>query len=1160
MPLWCPFRCSYTLPYAPPYSHPYEAPSTKIVFERLGTDTDFIPAFCFCVGLTESNVESVPKIFDNQSPETKMRGALETLFPSYQRIDVATGYFALRGWSSLDLLVREQFEVGDVEGPVARVLVGMILPAQHESIIDNLQAQITPLEGSATSLRERAPKVREELKAHLRKQLASGIPTKEDRETLQSLRELVEVGAVEMRVYTRKALHGKTYLLHHADPNIPSAGFVGSSNLTGPGLNSNLELNLHTTEQGSTEELSEWFEGLWNDRFTLPIDAELLEVIDDSWAAPTPRSPYDVYLKACYTMSQDVRAGLAQYEVNELIADTLLDYQTTAVKTLARRIMQRRGTMLGDVVGLGKTLTAIAIGLMLRDNHGFQPLVVCPKNLQTMWEQHLKEYDLPGRVVPYSMVHAVLPTLPRYRFVIVDESHTLRNEGTRTYNAVQTYLHENESHVLLLTATPYNLKYADVANQLALFLDEDEDLGLTPTFALQKNPNLYDRLEASHSSLAAFRKSEEPEDWKRLMGEHLVRRTRSFVLNTYAKDDEHGRKYLEFKNKDGSVSSRFTFPSRRVVPIDHAFADDDAATKMTSERTLDALANLKLPRYDLAAYLHPDAPYLANGDEKVFIEDSQTSRGQVAGFVRTNFYKRLSSCGHSFTLSLQRHLRRNELFIYAIENDLPLPAGTLDPATLADDAIDLEVMVQDAEEGVGFFKDIAGDYDQLSENSPRGIKWISPSLFRDSLLDDLNSDAEDIRSLLTWYGAWDPQSDSKVLKLVELLNDRHNGDKVLIFTEYKDTAKYLAQSLRQFGVSHVGCATGETEDATSLATRFSPETNLSDDDAPITPEEEIRVLIATDVLSEGQNLQQSHIIVNYDLPWAIIKLIQRAGRVDRIGQKSDEVLLYTMVHGRVEEQLQLRKRIQERLAANAATFGSDEKFFGTDTETKAISDLYDGKLEDVSSGEDVDASSLAFEIWQAATKDDPKLRHRIENLPDLIDATRPQLPGDKRGIVCCATTDSGIDSFAWYDADEDTTSLMTGHEALAALKCLPDTEALPLYENHDAVVQELITGVIAKNLNSSGRLRGERRILWNRVGESLEAHSDPRFSPALDALYDSPLTTIATNQLRMIRRRKTTTNIDLLNHIADLYEQGILTTSTTKSADAVRIVASMGVA
>ena len=1076
-----------------------------------------------------------------------MDGALKSLFPSYQRIDIATGYFALRGWSSLDAIVREQFESGEVEGPIARVLVGMILPAQHESIINNLRAEITPTGTESISLRESALKVREELKTHLRKQLASGIPTKRDREVLQSLRELVEVGAVEIKVYTRKPLHGKAYLLHHADPNIPSAGFVGSSNLTGPGLNSNLELNLHTTEQGATEEISEWFNTLWGDRFTLQIDKDLLKIIDDSWATPVPRAPYDVYLKACYTMSQDVRAGLAQYEVSELIASTLLDYQTTAVKTLARRIMKRRGTMLGDVVGLGKTLTAIAVGLMLRDNHGFQPLVICPKNLQTMWEQHLKEYDLPGRVVPYSMVHSVLPTLPRFRFVIVDESHTLRNEGTRTYNAVQSYLHENESHVLLLTATPYNLKYADVANQLALFLDEDEDLGLTPTFALQKNPILYERLEASHATLAAFRKSEEPEDWKRLMGEHLVRRTRSFVQSTYAKEDEQGRKYLQFKNKDGSASSRFTFPSRRVIPIDHVFADGDAATMMTSEYTLDVLASLKLPRYDLAAYLHPDAPYIANSYEKTFIEDSQMSRGQVAGFVRTNFYKRLSSCGHSFILSLQRHLRRNELFVYAIENQLPVPAGTIDPAVLADDAIDLELMIRETGETSGFFKEVATDYDELSAKAPRGIKWVSPGLFQKTLLDALYADIEAIQSLLKWFGAWSPQKDSKLLKLMEILQDRHKNEKVLVFTEYKDTAKYLATALSDFGVENVGCATGDTDDATFLAKRFSPETNLPEDD-PSVLGTELRVLVATDVLSEGQNLQQSHIIVNYDLPWAIIKLIQRAGRVDRIGQKSDEVLLYTMVHGRVEEQLQLRQRIQARLAANAATFGSDEKFFGTETETKAITDLYDGKLDDLSSGDDVDASSLAFEIWQSATKGDPRLRRRIENLPDLIDATRPALPGDRRGIVCCATTASGIDSFAWYDLENGTTSLMTGHEALATLKCLPMTEALVPFDEHDAVVQKLISEVVAKNLNSSGRLRGERRILWNRIGDSLEAHTDPRFSPALDALYDSPLTTIATNQLRTIRRRKSTTNLDLLNHIADLHEQGVLTTTTTKSA------------
>lgn len=1101
----------------------------------------------------------MPSIYDNQSPETRLSAGLKKYFPSYQRIDVATGYFSLRGWSSLDELVRESFETGDVDTPVARILVGMVLPAQHEELIDQLKSEISPNEKESLSLRERAPQIREALKAHMRKQLAAGIPTKHDRQTLRSLRELVELGAVSIRVYTRHALHGKTYLLHHEDPLIPSAGFVGSSNLTGAGLNRNLELNLNTTERTATEELTQWFEELWSDKFTLPIEEDILDVIDASWATPAPRSPYDVYLKVCHTMSRDVRAGLAQYEVSDLISDTLLEYQTTAVKTLARRIMQRRGTMLGDVVGLGKTLTAIAVALMLRDNHGFQPLVICPKNLVSMWEQHLKKYDLPGRVVPFSMVHSVLPTLPRYRFVIVDESHTLRNDATRTYTSVQSYLHENECHVLLLTATPFNLKYGDVANQLALFLDEDEDLGLTPEFALERYPNLYENLEMSHSTLAAFRKSEEAEDWKRLMGEHLVRRTRSFVLNTYAETDEQGRKFLEFKKPDGSVSGRFTFPARKAIPVNHVFDDEDAAAKMADSRTLDVLAELKLPRYDLTSYLVPDAPYLATEDDRAFIKDFEASRGQVAGFVRTNFYKRLSSSGHSFVLSLQRHLRRNQLFIYALQNGLQLPAGTIDPATLSEDDLDFDALYAEVSPHGMAFDDVVGDYERLSAENPRGIRWVNPKLFDERLLRDLLADSHAIGDLLSWYGPWNLNKDSKLHALLALATEKHPEEKLLVFTEYKDTANYIARGLRELGVQNVEMATGETEDATSLARRFSPKTNPTEvGQRPVSKMDEIRVLIATDVLSEGQNLQEAHIIVNFDLPWAIIKLIQRAGRVDRIGQQADTVLLYTMVHGEVEEQLNLRRRIQQRLAANAATFGSDEKFFGTDSETKAISDLYDGRVEDIASSDDVDASSLAFEIWEAATNDNPDLRRRIEHMPDLVDATRPAFSGDQEGVLCCATTESGIDSFAWEGAGGDR-KLLTGHEALAILKCTPETPALELRPNHDHAVHALITGIIAKYLNTSGRLRGERRIIWNRLGESLAAYSDPRYAEALDALYNSPLTTIATNQLRAARRRPSTTDLDLLDLLANLNEQGILTTTASKSADAIRIVASMGV-
>ncbi|WP_240452515.1 helicase-related protein [Corynebacterium xerosis] len=1105
-----------------------------------------------------TNATGNHRIFDNQSPDKRLSEALRQTFSAYQRIDVATGYFALRGWAELDPLIRESYETGDCDGPIARILVGMIMPAQHEAMIDALQAQVSQSENDTTSLGEKAGLVRDQLVVHLRNQLATGVPTKTDRQTLQSLRELLELKAVEVRVYTRQPLHGKTYLLHHENAIIPSAGFVGSSNLTGAGLNGNLELNLKATDQAASDELSEWFNHLWDDRFTMNIDAELLDLVDESWASPIPRSPYDVFMKVCHTMSRDVRAGLAQYEISPLIASTLLGFQATAVKTLSRRIMQRRGTMLGDVVGLGKTLTAIAVALMLRDNHGFQPLVICPKNLQSMWEEHMRKYDLTGRVVPYSMVHKVLPELPRYRFVIVDESHTLRNEGTRIYDSVQKYLHENEAHVLLLTATPYNLKYADVANQLALFLDEDEDLGLTPTFALERNPNLYNNLEVAHSTLAAFRRSEESEDWKRLMGEHLVRRTRSFVMNNYAKTNDEGRKYLQFQNPDGTPAGRFTFPTRRVVPLDHSFDENDPAHKMSADETLDALARLHLPRYDLTRYLSPDARRLASKGDRAFIDDFIAARGQVSGFVRTNFYKRLSSCGHSFILSLQRHLRRNELFIYALRNNLKLPAGTLDPATLADDEIDLDASLYGANVDDDFFSEIAADYASLEALAPRGVRWVNPALFSSDLLEQLEDDSRTIRGLLKSYGHWDIAHDSKLTKLLELIRDTHPGEKILVFTEYKDTALYLERALTELGIEGVAAATGASADATDLARRFSPDTNK--EGTEIDPEDEIRILIATDVLSEGQNLQQAHIIANYDLPWAIIKLIQRAGRVDRIGQRSDVVLLYTMVHGQVEEQLNLRRRIQQRLAANAATFGSDEKFFGTDTETRTISDLYDGELQDVPATEEVDAGSLAFEIWESATKSDPTLRNRIEKLPDLIDATRrwePARSGELEGIICCASTESGIDSFAVAD-QTGRRRLLTGHEALTVLRCSPETEPLPLRNDHDESVKELIQEVISRNLNTSGRLRGERKIIWNRVGQTLEARTNQRYSAALDALYNFPLTTIAINQLRS-KRRRSATDTDLLELIADLHEQKLLTATSSKTADTIRIVASMGI-
>lgn len=1085
------------------------------------------------------------RIFDNI--KTDLGPHLQQTLQVSDRMDIAVGYFNLRGWEAFDDLVKQKAAAGD-GSPVVRILIGMVMTGPQEETLAELQDSVQGTDrpdADANAARER----RAALLEQLRTQLMRGLPTNADRARLQSLRDLLADGAVEIKVFTRRPLHGKTYIGYREDLNNPITGFVGSSNLTAPGLYANYELNVDVLDTVGAETLADWFTARWEDRFSRPVTAEILALLDESWASREPRRPFEVFMKICYDLSRDAREGLAEYSVPEEIREQLLEYQSTAVQTLARRIVTRRGTMLGDVVGLGKTLTAIAVALMLRDEHGYMPLVICPKNLVKMWEEHLEAYDLHGRVVSYSMAHKDLEEMRRYAFVIVDESHTLRNDSRRDYKAIQDYIHANDSKVLLLTATPYNIRFTDVANQLGLYLDDDDDLGIAPVNALTEDPKLADKVDGKVTTMAAFRKSEDPEDWKRLMSEHLVRRTRTFVKNNYALTDDAGEKYLEFAN-----GGRFYFPQRIARPVDHSFGANDPALLMASDTTLDTLTNLILPRYELGNYLSSSATL--HEAEQEFADNLTRGRGNVAGFVRTTFYKRLSSCGHSFTLSLKRHIARNELFVYAIDSGLPLPTGTI-----TESMFDGDEDPEAGDEGSSSEPDPSRRYEALLAAGPKAVTWIRSEIFTSSLRSDLDTDTMALRVLLDSYGQWEPVRDSKLDALIMLLTTDHPAEKVLVFTEYKDTALYIGAALQAAGIAGVGVATGDSEDPTLLAQRFSPRSNTlpghePDDEAE--REDELRVLIATDVLSEGQNLQDGHIVVNYDLPWAIIKLIQRAGRVDRVGQTSDTVLLYSFFHENVETVLSLRQRIASRLSANAEAFGSDEKFFGGDTEIKAIKDLYNGHLDDDTSADDVDASSLAYQRWHQLEKEDPELAKKIAGLPDMISATRRQRLSDTGdGVLCYVRTDSGIDGFGHASID-GTMRLLTGNEILQTFEATPEEPGLEHAEDHDTLLEALVRGPLATPHATAGRLRGERRILWRRLGEQLQAHS-PDTHKALDALYSHPLTKEADNRLRRIRRNGANDE-DLATLVTALHRDGnLVITRTADGNDPVRIVSSMGV-
>ena len=344
-----------------------------------------------------------------------------------------------------------------------------------------------------------------------RTQLMRGMPNEADLHALRVLRTHLTDGRVQIKLFTRRPLHGKTYICHRNDLNNPITAFVGSSNLTMSGLKHNYELNVDVLDDQGTKRLADWFIERWEDKYSLDITDELVALIDESWASERTPSPFEVYLKVCWHLSRDVREGLVEYSIPASLREQLLEYQSSAVKTLAHRIESRGGTMLGDVVGLGKTITATAVAVTLREDYGYDPLIVCPKNLVKMWQSYVDAYELPGRVIPYSMAAKLLPNLRRYRFVIVDESHTLRNSARLDYQALSDYIQRNDSKVLLLTATPFNIRFTDVANQIGLYLDDDDDLGLQPLAALANDPGLIDRVDGKVTTLAAFRRSDRAE-------------------------------------------------------------------------------------------------------------------------------------------------------------------------------------------------------------------------------------------------------------------------------------------------------------------------------------------------------------------------------------------------------------------------------------------------------------------------------------------------------------------------------------------------------------------------------------------------------------------------------------------------------------------------
>lgn len=375
----------------------------------------------------------MPTIFDNMSDDTLLITRLEKKLRASSHADICVGYFSLHGY--IDIADEIAHYAGGEDSQL-RVIVGMS-NAPHADARTTLR-NATHSEPDNEEIIKRKKKSLE----LFADQFSFRTPNPRDEASLWRLHADLKSQRIVVRLYTSHQLHAKLYLTYASDrsEDYPNVGYIGSSNMTYGGLRGQGELNVDIPDQANAAQLQAWFESRWDRRSTVDISKDLISLIEEGWVRKA--TPYEIYLKMVYHMSQDVIGG-RNYRIPADIRKDLLEFQTAAVQLAARHVDTRGGALLGDVVGLGKSMMATAIVRIFEEIYGWRTLIICPKNLVPMWqEDYINKYDLHADVMSVSQVNTLSTLTRRYKLIIVDESHNLRNPEAKVFQYVRDFIAE----------------------------------------------------------------------------------------------------------------------------------------------------------------------------------------------------------------------------------------------------------------------------------------------------------------------------------------------------------------------------------------------------------------------------------------------------------------------------------------------------------------------------------------------------------------------------------------------------------------------------------------------------------------------------------------------------------------------------------------------
>ena len=916
---------------------------------------------------------------------------------SSERADIAIGYFFISGFGAVaDDLARLD---------KVRILVGRTDRQVLEEVALGLQQQQAlraRLDADALVRRSQRSQIAQEAVAHVAEGVAA-LPQEQGTETAVSkLRDMVALGKVEVRAYLRSPLHAKAYLCWYDNHAEPGAAVVGSSNLTLAGFTGNTELNVRVTGDAEMEALRNWFDALWED--SEDISATLVTELDRSWAlAKTP--PYHVYLKALYELYYtDVGGGQLTVPPRDQL---LANFQLDAVRRGLSIIEAYGGCYIGDVVGLGKTFIGAELLRQLRVSYPNEgpPLILCPAGLKPMWEAFNERFALGAEVVSHSMIAApagaefdeelgryvdtaqpgqgivLEQTYPNRGPVLVDEAHNFRNINQRS-RGLTSYLESGDHKVILLSTTPQNLGPMDIYRQLRLFLhDTEHGLNIEPV-SLESyfhNAQLwlayraeYENYEGEFSAWQASGSVGAPPlppdkpnvpkaEIDQVMLPVFIRRRRKDIQDLYGDTALVDGKPVRFPDPVlDNVEYRLDKVYAKAGPLDELEA---------------LLREHKAARYRATEYIKEEAK------SKPEYRDLFRAGDRIARLMGVLLLKRLESSIEAFRSTLNSLINSNRNFREALDAGF-VPIGSTATRLLAGQSFDvddlLEVLKQEEErrQQAGSKRDklvhTTADFDTG--------RWT----------EDLDADHDVLKDILGRVEDIGPEDDDKLRALRDFLaRSEVEAGKVLIFSEAETTVEYLYRELNPNGQqTHIARLTGTTShDAERIVKRFSPTWNLGAREAM--PGPEIRVLLATDIVSEGQNLQDCACVLNYDLHWNPVRLIQRFGRVDRIGTEHQVINLHNMWPDvAVDEELSLTERLHRRIQSFHDLIGLDSKLLSDAERLNAntMYRIYDGKtLPEMDDGlDEVAANQRAITLLQRIQEEDPDLWRTITQLPDGI--------------------------------------------------------------------------------------------------------------------------------------------------------------------------------